>query len=571
MSWIVRYPALFNGTWGVAAIAAFMVLVTRQPYPVNLVWVAVITVPAAWLNWLAVTLLLQRTGWRAPLWSEKFSEQVMLANFWSYALALLLGLMASTLEIHGVRHHYVPVFLAGCIPPAVIQYLISRKALLVRGRLVRPQWEADLDLYWLRPDDDEGLAWGGLKAPTRTATLHYVVVGATGSGKSLLIQLLKQGAIKSVARAMVLNAKGDEVSKLAGLVPMSRVKILHFRDARGAGWHMAADCTTVPVALAIAVVLAGDEDEGPNSYFTKAARHILSGILIALLRTAPGVWTFRDVLVIAQDKDLIVQVLGLVAETRDRLEHLKEERAAQSVLSTLITKLAEFGPIAAAWDNATERVSLKEWAEVGGSILVLGNDEEARAPIDAINRVLFRRASELVLARPETPHPDTWFILDEVREAGRLDGLGGLLTKGRSKGAAVVLGFQDIEGMRAVYGDKEANELVGQCAHKALLRLESPATAEWAAQVVGQSEWVEEKVTDSGGGRSVTYERVKREGVLPSEFQSLPPTNPWNGLSGVFIAPEAGAFRATITGKELAKSLRLCLTDQTPARTSTRR
>lgn len=52
-------------------------------------------------------------------------------------------------------------------------------------------------------------------------------------------------------------------------------------------------------------------------------------------------------------------------------------------------------------------------------------------------------------------------FLDELRDLGRLDALNRLLLKGRSKNVSVVLGFQDIEGLREVYGDKVANEIVG--------------------------------------------------------------------------------------------------------------
>ena len=84
-----------------------------------------------------------------------------------------------------------------------------------------------------------------------------------------------------------------------------------------------------------------------------------------------------------------------------------------------------------------------------------------RAAIDTITQLLGKRLSEQVLAteeRPKDRQHTTWFFLDEVRQAGRLDGLSALITKGRSKGAVVLLGFQGIE----VYGREAANELVGQ-------------------------------------------------------------------------------------------------------------
>ena len=141
-------------------------------------------------------------------------------------------------------------------------------------------------------------------------------------------------------------------------------------------------------------------------------------------------------------------------------------------MSTVATKLQRYEFIAAAWSHASEKISLKDWVE-GEYILLLGNDEATRTALDAINQVIFRRVSELILNQSESETRRTWVFLDEVREMGHLEGLSRLLTKGRSKGCSIVLGFQDIEGLRDVYGQKIAAEITGQCSNKAILRTNS--------------------------------------------------------------------------------------------------
>jgi hypothetical protein len=169
-----------------------------------------------------------------------------------------------------------------------------------------------------------------------------------------------------------------------------------------------------------------------------------------------------------------------------------------------------------------------------------------------VNRVLFQRASELALKQPNSTSRRTWFFLDEVREAGKLDGLSRLMTKGRSRGCCVVLGFQDIHGMKAVYGPEVALELIGQCSQKALLRMESDATAKWASATVGQFEHVDIVRSQSAGfargvgavNRSETWRTA--DVVMPSEFQAIPPTSMERGLTGYFLTPHVGAFRRTL-------------------------
>ena len=101
-------------------------------------------------------------------------------------------------------------------------------------------------------------------------------------------------------------------------------------------------------------------------------------------------------------------------------------------------------------------------------MLVLGNDEEQRSALDRVNQLIFRRVSELLLAEEDSSERRTFVIIDELREAGKLDGLHSLLVRGRSKGACVFLTFQEIEGLREVYGEKVAHEITGQCGSSVL-------------------------------------------------------------------------------------------------------
>lgn len=232
--------------------------------------------------------------------------------------------------------------------------------------------------------------------------------------------------------------------------------------------------------------------------------------------------------------------------------------------------LPPFEIIAAAWDQA-DTGWFAAWLDQE-SILILANDEENRAAIDTINQLLFKRLSELVLAREERPEDSrrtTWFFLDEVRQAGRLDGLSALMTKGRSKGAAVLLGFQDIHGLHDVYGREAANELVGQCNTKAL-RLNGPETARWASQLFGSSEFLESRRSHSrsrklrelgwqqGGssGESISNGIAKRELGLDSEFLDLPETSFENGVTGFFLNTLTGAFKHHLPPDWLRQHLR---------------
>jgi hypothetical protein len=196
-------------------------------------------------------------------------------------------------------------------------------------------------------------------------------------------------------------------------------------------------------------------------------------------------------------------------------------------------------------------VSLSDWVK-SENVLVLGHDHVFGETLGALNRVIVQRLVELVLNLKENPDTHTWVFLDELRALGLLERLKDLLAQGRSKGCHIVLGFQDLDGLKAVYGDNVTQELIAMCGMKAILRLEGPSTAEWASRLLGEYELRKVKVTYSTsakGEQSVSEDPdyvEKGHAVLPSEFLAIPPPSFASGLSGYYLAPGPGAWNVDL-------------------------
>lgn len=476
---------------------------------------------------------------------------------------------------------FVGMLIAGVVGVAATRVVFRRRGVVssthLRGRSLSDPRDALARFSSYAGPARDSLQLGRLRIPGRVAHGHFAFVGATGSGKTILQRLLMQSVLPRIGdgsgvRAMVYDAKQDALSVLSGMEITCPIRVLNPLDARSQAWAMARDITSPAAALQVASLLVPDADSDSNPFFTHASRHLLTGVIISLILSAPGAWTFRQVLLILREPRLLKSVLACTGATRHLLQYFEHPATSQNILSTVLTHTAPFEIIAAAWDHASDHFSLREWL-TEESILVLGNDEENRAAIDTINRLVFQRVSELLLAQPEVGSGEsrqTWFFLDEVREAGRLDGLSRVLTKGRSKGLAVVLGFQDVNGLRDLYGREVADELLGQCNTKVILRLNSPETAEWASKLHGKREVIESARSrnqsrnfrtlglDCGGssGVSISNGIAQREVVLDSEFLDLPETTPENGLSTFFLSPATGAFRDCIPGSWIRDHLR---------------
>ena len=421
----------------------------------------------------------------------------------------------------------------------------------------------------------------------KAATHHVCIIGTTGSGKTLTIQIMLKGVLGDMCndsyagtlpdyRALIYDAKKDALKILNKMgFPSERIKTLNPFDKYCYEWNMAQDINSPSSALELASILIPEREES-QPFFSDAARDNLSGVIGFFVyeraerkrRGEPALeWSFRDVLLTMRSKERMIEVLNKYPHTRDRLAYFANNKTSAEIMATIRTKLAPYEIVAACWHKAIDEktgkkrtISLRDWVEKERTVLILGASETNRQAIDTINRVLFRRIVQLVLDQEESEERRTWFFLDELRQMGNLtlggvNVLGSLFTQGRSKGASVVIAIQDIDGLRAIYGADEANEILAQCNTKVILRVSSPSTAQWACELAGKKLVREEDYSESfmdmrGGkgwperfasGDRVTKSRnvklVERDRLLAGWFMDRPPTDRKNGIHGFYMTP----------------------------------
>jgi len=417
------------------------------------------------------------------------------------------------------------------------------------------------------PPPHETIVFGGLELPDSESTSHFLCLGTTGSGKTIIVRLLMQSVLPWIGlgfdrglgldrRALVYDAKQDALPLLAAICPDVRVRTMHPFDARGVAWDICADVREPRVAVEIAFTLIPATHES-QPFFADAARHLTYGVMVSFMLSGQE-WTFADLIRGLSSPRRLKAILKKHPQTRDLISaYFYDKRLLSNIMSTIATKLLAFGPIAGAWDDAEEKYSLTQWIN-DESILVLGNSEISRTAIDALNRCIFKRASDLTLALPESFTRRNWFFIDELSEAGRLDGIVSLFKKGRSKGACVAVSMQGIAGLKdeRLYGPHGTAELLAQISNRFIGRVECPETGRWLSDLIGEQEvdqYTHSQTRSSQGGPSSTtnHQIVTRRAVLPSELMSVDPCSRDNGLTGYFMVRSVGCYKTTLDGDEL--------------------
>jgi hypothetical protein len=417
-------------------------------------------------------------------------------------------------------------------------------------------------------EPEEGsVLFAGLWVKFKDTVDHFVVMGATNTGKTLIQRMLMQTALKNIGkgrdqRAVVFDAKQDVLSILAGMPLQCRVVTLDPFDARGHAWDMAKDIRTRLDAHTLAENLVPPDPQASQKFFDDTVRSLYEEVIVTFQKTAPGDWTFRDVIYTLRSRERLEQVLGQTVYGREMLElAFGSEETAQNILATLNTRTTPYSVIASHWDWAKDEgrmVSLTDWLS-DEYVLVLGNSHLARPAVEAINQVLFTRLTQLILSQGASKTRRSWIFLDEVRQAGPLKSLTSFMVEGRSRGACVVLGFQDVQGMRAVHTALLADEIIGQAHHTCVTKIINPDSAEFFSRMIGEHDVIEkdESITDGPQGRSrtVSKKRVRRPAAMPSEIMGIPMPSPERGLSFYVITAEPKVYYHTMPGTLVASIL----------------
>lgn len=378
-----------------------------------------------------------------------------------------------------------------------------------------------------RPD---AVFWGMENVSVRAARTHFVIVGTAGSGKTISIRLFLQSIAPRVTpphteRLILFDPKRDMLSVLAGIGFKEKdIIILNPFDARSYAWDIAADIRHPAQAHYLGDLLIPEEPQSSAPYFWRAARQLTTATVTALIQTHPGKWSLRDLLCVLASKQRITTIIGKDLFAKHLAENfIKDERHIDATLSHIATNVGQLSLVAALWHHNPKKISLLSSFDSG--VVVLADHPVFHLRVAPINALILQILSDQALSGPETEGQNAWFVLDEFRWMERIPGIGQLLNQGRSKGVSVVLGLQDLEGLKVVYREDGANEILSGCDNKSFLRISNPATSRWAQQNFEEKEETERDhsrtVGDHNSSKTEAEHIVTRPLYSSADFRNL--------------------------------------------------
>jgi hypothetical protein len=415
----------------------------------------------------------------------------------------------------------------------------------------------------------EKVQFGGLAIPEKMLAPHAVFCGSTGAGKTASIQIFIHSALfkekRLRYRVVTHDVKGDQKAFFRHCgVAEEDLLVVDPASSDGWAWDIAADVRDGESAKQLAAMLCPLDERANNPYFSTVPQECVLEVVRAFQKVAPQAWTLRDIVLTCRNRDLLEEVMCLTEGGRVTWRTHFERNAKSTsggVMSTLANKVGQFTYAAARWSQAKSRFRVRAFLRGDPKVMVLRNRANRSEVALPLFRALLRCMSEDILSMPEKHEFETtWFILDEVPSLGAFEKLDVFLSQARTKGGRVLLGFQDIDGLVAVWGREKANVLMGLCENVVCLRTSSPGTAAYWTKTFGTYKFPEVSVTHSYGMNqygnwSRTTANKTEEAILESEIMSLPPASMQRGITGCYMAPMVGMWRGETSPEVMRKLL----------------
>jgi type IV secretory pathway TraG/TraD family ATPase VirD4 len=388
----------------------------------------------------------------------------------------------------------------------------------VRGsRLVSFGWVGLRKL--LSPDR---LRIGGVAWPRELESLHLLISGATGAGKSQTIHGTL-GTLRARGDAALITDIGSEALRDFG---RPDDLLLNPLDARSVSWSPFAEMDGPADAERLAKSMIPDHEGIEREWFVYSQALVAAALKRLWERGAATNESLLHALTLASPAELKTLVQGLPAQA---LFHEGAEKMLASVRGIIGSYFAPYSYLPK--EAGPTSWSIRRTVREGKGWLWLSYREDQAAALRPLLAAWIGEAVNAKLSMPADRVRRHWLLLDEVASLGRVQGLSDALTKGRKYGLCAIVGLQSVSQLRDAYGADGAQTLLSCLSSQLILRANDPETAEYASRHLGDAEVLRESISQ-GQHRTITQQHQVERLVLASQIQGLPNREGYLRLAG---------------------------------------
>lgn len=377
-----------------------------------------------------------------------------------------------------------------------------------------------------RGDRVKNLRIGNSVIPRKMEPAHMLILGSSGSGKSVLLnQLFKQindrKSEENPEKVIIYDMKGEFIEKHY----TENDYIFSPFDQRTVKWSFFNEIKTLPDFDVISKSLYICPDE-KSEYWYNCAKDVFRTGLIYLYMNGKtlnnDIWEFFS----GSLEDIKMAFSSLPQRERGAIKHIdKADATASANIISILQERIQFFRYLVDMDGD---FSFKEYVRSGDTNnLYLLNIDTYKDIFKPLMSLVVDTMIREVLSMPDNLERRIFFIIDELGSLYKLESILDLVTIGRSKGAPLICANQDLGRLKETYGNANIQTFFNNFNSLVVFRTNEPDSAEFLSKAIGEQQIIRSRGSsqispDDYGDRKSYSEQEKMERiVIPSELQLL--------------------------------------------------
>ena len=354
----------------------------------------------------------------------------------------------------------------------------------------------------------------GMPYPFLTESQHTFVVGANGTGKTVLISEIVEQIRARGDKAIIYDKKGDYTK---WFYDSSKDKLLNPFDQRSQSWSLLSEIDNITNVKQIAAAFLPDKENqgGDNKIWNEAGRIAFTEIVNKL--HADGE--------ILTNREIVDKVLKTSIEKASELlqntyaQSIIDDKSPKTAASVLFVLASHFNSLKLTNSKPDSSFSIRDWIlnDEQDSMLFITSQESLSQELSPLQTAWMEIVISAILSKQDDDNSKTWVIMDELPAMNKIPSLADALATTRSFGGCIVLGMQNIAQIRDIYGRNGAQNISSECNTRCIFKSNDSDTAKWMSETIGEVEISEFKEGLSYGANTI------RDGVTLSKQDKVKP------------------------------------------------